>query len=199
MRRRAEEHTPFAPLQRLEAALDAVAELPVVESARQLAAARRALATLLREKRWLDRYGRGQPPFLRQPSGLLALRTAPRYTILVGSFPPRTGSGIHDHKTWGLIGTWAGQEVEARYKITASADDGRVRFAETGGTVNAAGCVSLLIPDVDEIHLVGNVRPRPAYSVHIYGYGSEVPGGRGTKYRYPDGDGWSRPIVRGPR
>src|SRR5262249_7279982 len=55
-------YQPFAPLVRLQEALDEVAALPNVVSARQLTRARRCLANLLRESRWLDRYCRGQPP-----------------------------------------------------------------------------------------------------------------------------------------
>jgi predicted metal-dependent enzyme (double-stranded beta helix superfamily) len=186
------EHAPFAPLLRLRVALDEVAALPVVERAAQLARAKRRLAALLAERRWLDRHGRGNPPYPRHRNGMLAMVVAPAYTIYVGSFAPRFRTAIHDHKTWGLVGTWQGQEVEQRFRIVERAADGRVRFAPTRGQVNDSGRVSVLIPGIDEIHQVGNVRRRPAYSVHVYGYGSARPPQHSTWYSRPDADGWSR-------
>lgn len=180
----------FPPWERLVTALDA---LPArVTRGAQLARARRAFAAVLTEHRWLERHTCGAPPFPRHANGFLALRVAARYVVYAGEFPPRYRSLIHDHGAWGLIGTWRGEEVEERFAVAARGRGGRVRLRATGGTINAPGYVSVLVPRIDEIHRVGNVRGRPAFSLHIYGRGAGTRPGRW--YAPPGPDGWTQPI-----
>src|SRR5262245_37001260 len=181
-------YQPFPPLQRLHRALEAVAALSKVDRRTQLEPARRALRGLLGERRWLDRYCRGQPPFVRCSNGFLALHIAPRYTICVGHFPPRFRTGIHDHKLWGLVGTWAGEEIEERYAIEAEGPGATVRLRPTRIAVKPPGSICLLVPGVDEIHSVANVRRAVAYSFHVYGFGRDLPAPVPTSFTEPDAD-----------
>ena len=76
----------------------------------------------------------------------------------------------HDHKTWGMIGVMGNAITETRYKRK---DDGsRENFAileKDRVTTVKPGEVSLLIPDVDEIHQMDNLTDRPTPEVHVYG------------------------------
>lgn len=127
-----------------------------------LEAAREALVAVLDDAEWLERYATS---FLgsteRYP---LAFGCQRDYSVHAQVFAGHAASDLHDHKTWGLIGVWQGEEREERFMV---ADDGSIRPAET--LVNPAGtAVRLLDPDED-IHRVCNPHANPAYSLHIYG------------------------------
>ncbi|HBJ30318.1 MAG TPA: hypothetical protein DDY93_02995 [Dehalococcoidia bacterium] len=78
--------------------------------------------------------------------------------------------GPHDHRTWGMIGVMDNSIHETRFR--RHDDRSRDDYAELEKdrlTVVKPGDVSLLIPDVDEIHQMDNPSDRPTVEVHVYG------------------------------
>ena len=78
--------------------------------------------------------------------------------------------GPHDHRTWGMIGVMDNSIHETRFR--RHDDRSRDDYAELEKdrlTVVKPGDVSLLIPDVDEIHQMDNPGDRPTVEVHVYG------------------------------
>ena len=78
--------------------------------------------------------------------------------------------GPHDHQTWGLIGVMDNAIQETRYRRVDDRD--RADFAileKDRTTLVKPGDVSLLVPDVDEIHRMDNDSDRPTVEIHVYG------------------------------
>jgi|AP95_1055475.scaffolds.fasta_scaffold03391_1 predicted metal-dependent enzyme (double-stranded beta helix superfamily) len=76
----------------------------------------------------------------------------------------------HDHKTWGMIGVMNNGITETRFnrKDDRSRDDFAVLEVDRK-TLVQPGEVSLLIPNVDEIHQMDNTSDRPTVEIHVYG------------------------------
>ncbi len=78
--------------------------------------------------------------------------------------------GPHDHRTWGMIGLLGNSITETRFRRLddrqredyALLEKDRVNHVKSGD-------VSLLIPDVDEIHQMDNFTDRPTVEIHVYG------------------------------
>ena len=76
----------------------------------------------------------------------------------------------HDHRTWGMIGVMDNVITETRFN--RKDDRSKVDFAvleKTRETLVRPGEVSLLIPEVDEIHQMDNHSDRPTVEIHVYG------------------------------
>ena len=76
----------------------------------------------------------------------------------------------HDHRTWGMIGVMDNAITETRFN--RKDDRSKVDFAvleKTRETLVKPGEVSLLIPEVDEIHQMDNHSDRPTVEIHVYG------------------------------
>ncbi|MBM3926832.1 MAG: hypothetical protein FJ320_12850 [SAR202 cluster bacterium] len=77
----------------------------------------------------------------------------------------------HDHHTWGMIGVMDNFLAETRFKRV---DDRRkkdyARIEKDRLAVSKPGEVSLLVPDVDEIHQIDNETRKPTVEIHVYGH-----------------------------
>jgi len=97
----------------------------------------------------------------RSPNGLL---------ITAVVWGPGDHTGPHDHRTWGMIGVMNNTLQETRFRRL---DDGsRPDYAQLEKDrvgLFKPGEVSLLIPDVDEIHQMDNPSDRPTVEIHVYG------------------------------
>ena len=78
--------------------------------------------------------------------------------------------GPHDHCTWGMIGVVGNGITETRFRRMddGERDDYAVLERDRVNVVKP-GDVSLLIPDVDEIHQMDNHTDRPTVEIHVYG------------------------------
>ena len=78
--------------------------------------------------------------------------------------------GPHDHQTWGLIGVMDNAIQETRYRRVDDRDRADFAILEKDRCVLVKpGDVSLLIPDVDEIHRMDNESDRATVEIHVYG------------------------------
>ena len=78
--------------------------------------------------------------------------------------------GPHDHRTWGMIGVVGNGITETRFRRMddGESDDYAVLERDRVNLVKP-GDVSLLIPDVDEIHQMDNHTDCPTVEIHVYG------------------------------
>lgn len=122
----------------------------------------------------------GIPEELRTPTGegprpnhgSYLLHHNPENGLLITTivWGPGDHAGAHDHKTWGMIGVMGNALTETRFQ--RKDDRSREDFAileKTRTTTVKPGEISLLIPDVDEIHQMDNLTDRPTPEVHVYG------------------------------
>ena len=78
--------------------------------------------------------------------------------------------GPHDHQTWGLIGVMDNVIQETRYRRVDDRDREGVAILEKDrSTLVKPGEVSLLVPEVDEIHRMDNDTDRATVEIHVYG------------------------------
>ena len=78
--------------------------------------------------------------------------------------------GPHDHKTWGMIGVAGNAIQETRYRRVDDREREDVaRLEKDRTTLVKPGDVSLLVPEVDEIHAMDNLSDRATFEIHVYG------------------------------
>ena len=78
--------------------------------------------------------------------------------------------GPHDHKTWGMIGVAGNAIQETRFRRVDDRDrEDYARLEKDRTTLVKPGDVSLLVPDIDEIHQMDNFSDRNTFEIHVYG------------------------------
>ena len=108
----------------------------------------------------------------RSNHGSWLLHHNPDSGLLVTSvvWGPGDHAAPHDHRTWGMIGVMDNLLTETRFRRVD--DRQRADWAQLeqdrAATVKP-GEVSLLIPEVDEIHQMDNHTDRPTVEIHVYG------------------------------
>lgn len=110
--------------------------------------------------------GRGKRP----NHGNYALHRSAGLFVSAVIWGPGDHVGPHDHQTWGMIGVMGNSIQETRYRRLddrARADYARLETDRT--TLMKPGEVSLLVPEVDEIHRMDNFGDRPTVEIHVYG------------------------------
>ena len=109
----------------------------------------------------------------RANHGSWLLHHNPDSGLLVTSvvWGPGDHAAPHDHRTWGMIGVMDNLLTETRFRRVDdhSKDDWAQLEQDRSATVKP-GEVSLLIPEVDEIHQMDNFTDRPTVEVHVYGH-----------------------------
>jgi predicted metal-dependent enzyme (double-stranded beta helix superfamily) len=83
---------------------------------------------------------------------------------------PGDHAAPHDHHTWGMIGVANNTLTETRFRRLDDRSDPQRALLERDRVGSfTPGEVSLLVPDVDEIHQMDNHTDRPTVEVHVYG------------------------------
>jgi predicted metal-dependent enzyme (double-stranded beta helix superfamily) len=135
---------------------------------------------LLSDPRWFEEFFRKlltDPDFLnQQPTSvyrneITLCRSADRsLSVLAYIWEPHRPSPIHDHGSWGMVGSLIQQVREIKYRRL---DDGRVEgYAElekTSSRVIEPGGTSHVLPLDEGIHQMGAAGERMAISVGVYG------------------------------
>lgn len=76
----------------------------------------------------------------------------------------------HDHHTWGMIGVMGNGIQETRFRRVDDRDRaGYAKLEKDRTMLVRPGEVSLLVPEVDEIHSLDNFSDRPTVEIHVYG------------------------------
>ena len=78
--------------------------------------------------------------------------------------------GPHDHRTWGIISVLDNTLTETRYRRVDDRNrEGYARLEKDRVDNFKPGEITLLVPDVDEIHQMDNFTDRPTVEIHVYG------------------------------
>ena len=78
--------------------------------------------------------------------------------------------GPHDHRTWGMIGILENALTETRYRRVDDREvAGYAKLEKDRTATFKPGEITLLIPDVDEIHQMNNLTDVPTSEIHVYG------------------------------
>ena len=76
----------------------------------------------------------------------------------------------HDHGTWGMIGVIGNSMMETRYRRLDDRSQDDYALLEQDRIVEVKpGEVTLLTPEVDEIHQMNNLTDKPTPEIHVYG------------------------------
>jgi predicted metal-dependent enzyme (double-stranded beta helix superfamily) len=83
---------------------------------------------------------------------------------------PGDHASPHDHRTWGMIGVMDNALTETRFRrVDDRSRENYARLEKDRGALVKPGEISLLIPEVDEIHQMDNFTDRPTVEIHVYG------------------------------
>ncbi len=118
------------------------------------------------------------PEQFRRPAGVgprpnhgsYALHRSDGLFVSAVVWGPGDRVGPHDHQTWGMIGVMGNAIQETRFRRVDDRErDDHAILEQDRTTLVQAGDVSLLIPEVDEIHSMENRGAAPTVEIHVYG------------------------------
>lgn len=91
-------------------------------------------------------------------------------TVTAVVWGPGDFAVAHDHHTWGLIGVLQNQIEETRYRrLDDRTKDDWAKIERDRVSYYKPGEITVLTPDVDEIHRMDNPSTVPTAEVHVYG------------------------------
>ena len=108
----------------------------------------------------------------RSNHGSWLLHHSPVSGLLVTAvvWGPGDHAAPHDHRTWGMIGVMDNVLTETRFRrVDDRQRDDWAQLERDRSAVVKPGEISLLIPEVDEIHQMDNFTDRPTVEIHVYG------------------------------
>ncbi len=106
----------------------------------------------------------------RPNHGSYALHRSDGLFVSAVVWGPGDRVGPHDHQTWGMIGVMGNAIHETRFRrVDDRARDDHAILEQDRTTLVQPGDVSLLIPEVDEIHSMENRSGTPTVEIHVYG------------------------------
>jgi predicted metal-dependent enzyme (double-stranded beta helix superfamily) len=83
---------------------------------------------------------------------------------------PGDHASPHDHGTWGMIGVMDNALTETRFRrVDDRTKEGFATLEKDRTSQFKPGEITLLIPEVDEIHQMDNFTGRPTVEIHVYG------------------------------
>lgn len=128
-----------------------------------------ALATLVARDDWLpDEHTRPDPS--RYQQYLLHCDVDDLFSVVSFVWAPGQSTPVHDHCTWGLVGTLRGSECSQRYGFELDTNHSPA-FGPLGLPVEThPGDVDAVSPRIGDIHQVWNASSNStAISIHVYG------------------------------
>jgi 3-mercaptopropionate dioxygenase len=106
----------------------------------------------------------------RPGGGSYVLHRGPGLSVTSVVWGPGSHAGPHDHHTWGMIGVMDNAIQETRFRrVDDRHREAYATLEKDRAVLVKSGEVSLLIPDVDEIHQLDNFSDRPTVEIHVYG------------------------------
>ena len=124
----------------------------------------------------------------RANHGSWLLHHSPDSGLLVTAvvWGPGDHAGPHDHRTWGMIGVMDNALTETRFRrVDDRQREDWAQLEQDRSAVVKPGEISLLIPEVDEIHQMDNFTDRPTVEIHVYG--SDLRGLERVRYNLETG------------
>jgi 3-mercaptopropionate dioxygenase len=135
---------------------------------------------LLRDSRWFGEilrkvisdptYLEGRPPSIF-PNEIMLYRSPEKlFSVLAYIWEPKTLCEVHDHSSWGLIGSLHNPMKEVRYRrVDGGKGEGEAELEEIVSRMITPGEVSLVPPLERGIHQTGSGADEYAVSLGVYG------------------------------
>jgi predicted metal-dependent enzyme (double-stranded beta helix superfamily) len=115
-------------------------------------------------------YRQPAPRGRRPGGGSYVLHRGPGLSVVSVVWEPGSHIGPHDHHTWGMIGVMGNAIQETRFRrVDDRRREGYATLEKDRTVLVKPGAVSLLVPEVDEIHQLDNFSDRPTVEIHVYG------------------------------
>jgi predicted metal-dependent enzyme (double-stranded beta helix superfamily) len=111
-------------------------------------------------------------------------------------------TNVHSHETWGVVGIYAGAELEIRY-LKPTASTANAPLTPAGEARWEPGQVTVCCTTDDDVHAVEAVGSEPTVGIHVYG--GNIGTIRRQSYDPATGEvtsfvsGWDTPEVLAPR
>jgi predicted metal-dependent enzyme (double-stranded beta helix superfamily) len=91
-------------------------------------------------------------------------------SIMAMVVPTGVATPVHDHRAWGLVGVYQGQQREKVYRRT---DDGSnpdfADLRQVAENILKPGDITTLLPPEGDIHMIETVSDEPSISIHVLG------------------------------
>jgi predicted metal-dependent enzyme (double-stranded beta helix superfamily) len=117
-----------------------------------------------------ERYRQPAASGRRPGGGSYLLHRGPGLSVTSVVWGPGSHVGPHDHHTWGMIGVMGNAIQETRFRrVDDRQREGSAILERERAVLMKPGEVSLLVPDLDEIHALDNFSDRPTVEIHVYG------------------------------
>lgn len=128
-----------------------------------------SFAALLRDPTWL--HADHRQPIAGQFSQYAIYRAADGdLSIMAMVVPSGVATPVHDHRAWGLVGVYQGEQRE---KVYRRIDDGsKPDFADllqVAENILKPGDITTLLPPAGDIHMIETISEQPSISIHVLG------------------------------
>jgi hypothetical protein len=125
---------------------------------------------ILRRMAKAQRYPDLSKPTLFDNEVLLYLDRARRFSLRIFLFGPKEYTPIHDHSSWGVIGTlFAPLDIVKYERLDDGSRTGIARLGEPRSRMLRLGETDLTLPLDGGIHKTGNAGDTPMVMVNVYG------------------------------
>lgn len=128
-----------------------------------------SFATLLSDQTWLH-------PDHRQPiPGQFSQYAVYRaedgsLSIMAMVVPSGIATPVHDHRAWGLVGVYQGQQREKVYRrVDDGADPDHADLGQVAENILKPGDITTLLPPEGDIHMIETISDEPSISIHVLG------------------------------
>ncbi len=92
------------------------------------------------------------------------------FVVVAMVWPPKVGTPIHDHGTWGVVGVADGMLNVTNYiREDDGFRSGHASLTELGTISARAGDATHVLPPDEDIHRVWNSTTKKTISIHTYG------------------------------
>ena len=92
------------------------------------------------------------------------------FVVVAMVWPPKEGTPVHDHGTWGVVGVAEGGLSVTNYiRNDDGSQSGHASLAELGTISARAGDATYVLPPDEDIHKVWNSTAEQSISIHTYG------------------------------
>jgi len=92
------------------------------------------------------------------------------FVVVAMVWPPKEGTPVHDHGTWGVVGVAGGGLSVTNYiRNDDGSQPGHASLTELGTISARAGDATHVLPPDEDIHKVWNSTTKQSISIHTYG------------------------------
>ena len=128
-----------------------------------------SFAALLNDPAWLHpEYRQPEPGRFVQYAIYRAADGA--LSLMAMVVPTGIATPVHDHRAWGLVGVYQGQQRETVYRrLDHGTDPDFADLRQVAENILKPGDITTLLPPEGDIHMIETISPEPSISIHVLG------------------------------